>query len=588
MANLNYFEYLRDCIVVILNDLMDADSNLSNKSFEQISVEPARDNTHGDLATNAAMVLANSFGLKPYQLADQIITKLLKLDFIRTAEVAGPGFINIVLVDSFWHARLGEILDAGTKYGESTFGKNEPINIEYVSANPTGPMHVGHGRGAVIGDVLANLFKKIGYAVTKEYYINDAGSQVDVLARSLHTRYLEALGRKIEKFPEEFYPGEYLIDVGKKLAQRDGVRWQNEKEIKWIEPLRVFAINEMMNMIREDLFSLGVKHDIFSSERELVAAGGVDEIIKLLEDRKLIYEGVLPPPKGKQRDDWEKRPQTLFCAKEFGDDIDRPIKKSDGTWTYFATDMAYHLDKFRRGYKIMINIWGADHGGYIKRMQAAVKAITEGEGQVKIQLCQMVNIIDNGEPIKMSKRAGNFITLREVIDKVGKDVVRFIMLTRKNDAQLDFDLTKALEQSRDNPVFYVQYSHARCSSVLRQARQMFKAKEISVKAIKNSKFKYLNDPSELDIIKLMAAWPHILQGAAMAREPHRVAYYLQDLSASFHALWAKGSKENTSLRFLSEDDLPLTLARLAMVKAVATVIASGLEVMGIKPVQEMR
>ena len=588
MTNINYFEHLRDSITGILNNLVSADDFIKNTELEKISLEPARDKSHGDLATNAAMVLANNFRLKPRELADKIIKELVKLEWVYTAKAAGPGFINIVLVDNFWHERLAEIIEAGVKYGESSLGKNELVNIEYVSANPTGPMHVGHGRGAVIGDVLANLFTKIGYKVNKEYYINDAGAQVDILARSLHIRYLEALGIKIDKFPEDFYPGEYLINVGIKLAKRDGLRWRDEKEGVWLEPLRIFALDEMMAMIREDLFSLGVKHDTFSSEQKLVKGGFVDEILTILEGRKLIYRGVLPPPKGKKLDGWEERPQTLFRAEKFGDDVDRPIKKADGTWTYFATDMAYHLDKYKRGYKLMINIWGADHGGYTKRMQAAVKAITEGAGDLTIQLCQMVNLMDNGRPIKMSKRAGNFVTLREVVDKVGRDVVRFIMLTRKNDAHLDFDLTKVLEQSRDNPVFYVQYSHARCCSVLRQATEMFAADKISSEALKKSKFEYLVDPAEISLIKLMASWPNILEGAAMAREPHRIAYYLQDLSASFHSLWAKGAKKNTSLRFLSKDDLPLTLARLAMVKALTIVIASGLEVMGIEPVQEMR
>jgi len=588
MAALNYFEYMRDFVVEILKDLVASGTLPEDQDFKQVLVEPTRDITHGDLATNAAMVLANSSGLKPQDLAGQIVVELLKLDCVFSAEVAGPGFINIVLVDNFWHARLAEVLEAGIAYGGSTLGNNRPVNIEYVSANPTGPMHVGHGRGAVIGDVLANLFAKIGYDVTKEYYINDAGAQVNILARSLHFRYLEALGADVGGIPEGLYPGEYLVDVGKKLVKRDGNKWQNEKECSWLKPLRLFAIDSMMSLIREDLLALGVVHDVFSSERNLVESEGVDEIMTMLEDKKLIYEGALPPPKGMQLDDWEKRPQTLFRATLFGDDVDRPIKKSDDTWTYFATDMAYHLDKFRRGFRIMINIWGADHGGYIKRMQAAVKAMTETAGELDVQLCQMVNLMDNGEPVKMSKRAGTFVTLREVIDKVGKDVVRFIMLTRKNDAQLDFDLTKVLEQSRDNPVFYVQYSHARCSSVMRQAAEIFKAEEISIEALRNSDFGYLIDPAELALIKIMAAWPQTLKGAAEAREPHRIAYYLHDLSASFHALWSKGSKENTSLRFLSEDNLPLTLARLALVKALAMVIASGLELMGIEPVQEMR
>ena len=588
MAALNYFEYIRNCVVEILQDLIASGTLLNDQNFKHVLVEPPRDIAHGDLATNAALVLAKTSGLRPHELADQIIVRLMKLEFVFTAEVAGPGFINIVLVENYWHERLADVLDAGESYGTATLGKKRLVNIEYVSANPTGPMHVGHGRGAVIGDVLANLFIKIGYDVTKEYYINDAGAQVDILARSLHIRYLEALGTEVGEIPEGLYPGEYLIEIAKKLVKKDGNKWQNKKESNWLNPLRLFVVDAMMGLIREDLTALGVDHDVFSSERKLVEGGGVDEIMAILRDQNLIYEGVLSPPKGRMPDDWEVRPQTLFRAMLFGDDSDRPIKKPDGSWTYFATDMAYHLDKFRRGFRVMINIWGTDHGGYVKRMQAAVKAVTESGGELDVQLCQMVNLMNNGEPVKMSKRAGTFVTLREVIDKVGKDVVRFIMLTRKNDAQLDFDLTKVLEQSRDNPVFYVQYSHARCCSVLRQATELFKAEEVSTDAIRNSDFSQLTDPAELALIKLMAAWPQTLKGAAEAHEPHRIAYYLQDLSASFHSLWAKGTRDNISLRFLSKGNLPLTLARLAMVKALATVIASGLRVMGIKPVQEMR
>ncbi len=588
MAALNYFEYIRNCVVEILQDLIASGTLLNDQNFKHVLVEPPRDIAHGDLATNAALVLAKTSGLRPHELADQIIVRLMKLEFVFTAEVAGPGFINIVLVENYWHERLADVLDAGESYGTATLGKKRLVNIEYVSANPTGPMHVGHGRGAVIGDVLANLFIKIGYDVTKEYYINDAGAQVDILARSLHIRYLEALGTEVGEIPEGLYPGEYLIEIAKKLVKKDGNKWQNKKESNWLNPLRLFVVDSMMGLIREDLTALGVDHDVFSSERKLVEGGGVDEIMAILRDQNLIYEGVLSPPKGRMPDDWEVRPQTLFRAMLFGDDSDRPIKKPDGSWTYFATDMAYHLDKFRRGFRVMINIWGTDHGGYVKRMQAAVKAVTESGGELDVQLCQMVNLMNNGEPVKMSKRAGTFVTLREVIDKVGKDVVRFIMLTRKNDAQLDFDLTKVLEQSRDNPVFYVQYSHARCCSVLRQATELFKAEEVSTDAIRNSDFSHLTDPAELALIKLMAAWPQTLKGAAEAHEPHRIAYYLQDLSASFHSLWAKGTRDNISLRFLSKGNLPLTLARLAMVKALATVIASGLRVMGIKPVQEMR
>jgi arginyl-tRNA synthetase len=588
LTTLNHFEYMRDCVVEILTGLASTGTLPADTDFSRVSVEPTRDPKHGDIATNAAMVLAKPAGLKPHDLAGDIVAGLKNIDAVTSAEIAGPGFINIVLADDFWHARLGEVLAAGTQYGTSQIGNGKKINVEYVSANPTGPMHVGHGRGAVIGDVLANLLAKAGYDVTKEYYINDAGAQIDVLARSLHRRYLEALGEDIGEMPEGLYPGDYLVGAGKDLAGRDGDKWQGVDEENWLGPIRDFAIDAMMDLIREDLAALGVEHNTFSSERVLVGGGGVDAVMKTLEDRDLIYTGVLAPPKGKKPEDWEERPQTLFRATNFGDDVDRPVKKSDGSWTYFATDMAYHLDKFNRGFAGMIDVWGADHGGYVKRMQAAVKALTEEGGELDIKLCQMVNLMDKGKPVKMSKRAGTFVTLREVIDEVGKDVVRFIMLTRKNDAQLDFDLTKVMEQSRDNPVFYVQYSHARCCSVLRHAGEMFETTEISNEALQKADFNRLTDSAELALIKMMAAWPQMVESAAEAHEPHRIAYYLHDVSAAFHALWTKGSKDDTSLRFLSEEDRPLTLARLAMVKALATVIASGLEVMGVVPVEEMR
>jgi arginyl-tRNA synthetase len=588
MIALNHFEYMRCCVVKILDDLVVDGILPSELDFARISIEPARDIKHGDVATNAAMVLAKLAGLKPHDLAGKILKGLVKLDTVTSSEIAGPGFINIKLTNDFWYSRLSEVLTLENDYGTSTIGQGKVVNIEYVSANPTGPMHVGHGRGAIIGDVLSNLAVKVGYNVTKEYYINDAGSQIDVLARSLHIRYLEALGEDVGEISDGLYPGDYLIPVGKALAKKDGNQWQNVDEKKWLEPLRIFAIDAMMDLIREDLKAVGVVHNVFSSERSLVGNNSVDDVLEILTERDLVYQGVLEPPKGKRLSDWEKRPQTLFRATKFGDDVDRPLKKFDGSWTYFATDIAYHLDKFKRGFTIMIDVWGADHGGYVKRMQAAVKALTEDEAALDVKLCQMVNLVDNGEPVKMSKRSGAFVTLREVIDKVGKDVVRFMMLTRKSDAQLDFDLTKVMEQSRDNPVFYVQYSHARCRSVLRHAAEMFQVNEIQSDLVRKANFKYLTDPAELALIKIMAAWPQTVESAAEAHEPHRIAYYLHELSAAFHALWTKGNNEDTSLRFLSGDDRSLTLARLALVKALSIVIASGLEIMGVKPVEEMR
>ncbi len=585
---MDHFRYLHGKVIAILDALAGEGAVPSGLDTSRVAVEPPREAEHGDVATNAAMVLSKAAGMKPRDLAELIVAKLQELDEVTSAEAAGPGFINMRLADGFWLDRLKDILAAGVAYGDSDLGRGKKVNVEYVSANPTGPMHVGHGRGAVVGDALARLLAKAGYAVCKEYYINDAGAQVDTLARSLHLRYREAHGEDIGEIPEGLYPGDYLIDAGKALKDADGDKWLGKDEAEWLEPLRAFAVDAMMDLIRDDLAALGVEHDTFSSERALVEAGGVDAVMGSLEDRDLIYIGVLEPPKGKKPDDWEPRPQTLFKATEFGDDVDRPVKKSDGSWTYFASDMAYHLDKFKRDYADMIDVWGADHGGYVKRMQAAVKALTEDDGALDVKLCQMVNLMDDGEPVKMSKRSGNFITLREVIDEVGKDVVRFIMLTRKNDAQLDFDMAKVKEQTRDNPVFYVQYSHARCRSVLRQALELFGDGALTPDALASANLSRLGDPAELALIKEMAAWPRTVESAAEAHEPHRIAYYLQDLAGAFHALWTKGAREDTSLRFITESDKDLTMARLALVSALAMVIASGLAVMGVQPVEELR
>jgi len=585
---MDHFRYLRDRVIAILEALAGEGTVPSGLETARVAVEPLREAGHGDVATNAAMVLSKAAGMKPRDLADLIVAKLQELDEVTSAEAAGPGFINMRLADGFWLNRLKDILAAGVAYGDSDLGQGKKVNVEYVSANPTGPMHVGHGRGAVVGDALARLLAKAGYDVCKEYYINDAGAQVDTLARSLHLRYREAHGEDIGEIPDGLYPGDYLIDAGRALKDADGDKWLGKDQVEWLEPLRSFAVDAMMDLIRDDLAALGVEHDTFSSERALVEAGGVDAVMGSLEDRDLIYTGVLEPPKGKKPDDWEPRPQTLFKATEFGDDVDRPVKKSDGSWTYFASDMAYHLDKFNRDYADMIDVWGADHGGYVKRMQAAVKALTEDKGALDVKLCQMVNLMDGGEPVKMSKRSGTFITLREVIDEVGKDVVRFIMLTRKNDAQLDFDMAKVKEQTRDNPVFYVQYSHARCRSVLRQAVEMFGDEALTPEALSSADLSRLSDPAELALIKEMAAWPRTVESAAEAHEPHRIAYYLQDLAGAFHALWTKGAREDTSLRFITESDKDLTLARLALVSALAMVIASGLAVMGVQPVEELR
>jgi arginyl-tRNA synthetase len=552
----------------------------------RVTCEPPREAAHGDIATNAALVLAKPAGKNPRELAALLAERMAAHHAIEKAAVAGPGFINLSLDPRFWHGRLRDMLEAGTAYGDSDIGAGQPVNVEYVSANPTGPMHVGHARGAVVGDVLAALLAKAGFAVTREYYINDAGTQVDVLARSAYLRYREALGEDIGAIPDGLYPGDYLKEVGTKLARRDGEKWLGEPEDTWLAPLRDFTIAAMMDMIRADLDRLGVVHDVFSSEREMVAAGGVDEAYKLLKDSDLIYTGVLEPPKGTTPDDWEARPQTLFKSSQFGDDVDRPLRKSDGTWTYFASDTAYHLDKYRRGFTTMINVWGADHGGYVKRVAAAVKALTGGKGVLDVKLCQLVSLLDGGEPIKMSKRAGTFVTLRDVVDEVGKDVVRFIMLTRSNDATLDFDLQKVVEQTRDNPVFYVQYAHARACSVFRNAARDLPGVATDTADLLKAPLDALTEAEEIDLIRLMASWPRVVESAADAHEPHRIAYYLQELAAAFHGLWNKGNAD-ADARFLVAD-ADTTTARLALVRGVQNVIASGLAVLGVTPLEEMR
>ena len=584
---MNLFDHFREQVLTTIDDLVSDGILPGSIDTSRIAVEPPREASHGDVTTNAAMLLAKPASMKPRDIAEPLAERLKALEFVVETEIAGPGFINLTLDKSFWADRLKEVLEAQVTYGTSAIGANVPINVEYVSANPTGPLHVGHGRGAVFGDALASLLEKAGFAVTREYYINDAGTQIETLARSLHLRYRQALGEEIGDIPEGFYPGEYLIPAGQKLADVEGDKWKNAPEDQWLEPISIFAISAMMDLIREDLAVLGIEQSVFTSERELVANGGVEKALGELEDRGLIYEGVLEPPKGRKPDDWEPREQTLFKSSDFGDDMDRPVKKSDGSWTYFATDIAYHEDKHRRGFNTMIDIWGADHGGYVKRMTSAVKALTKGQGELDVKLCQMVNLMDNGVAVKMSKRAGTFVTLREVIDNVGKDVARFIMLTRKNDAQLDFDLARVTEQSRDNPVFYVQYAHARIHSVLRHSAEIFTPDELSAEALAGAALERLQGSSELSLIKLMASWPRMVEGAALAHEPHRIAFYLGDLATEFHSLWNKG-KDDASLRFILEKDRELTLSRLALIKGVAFVVASGLQIIGVVPLEEMR
>jgi arginyl-tRNA synthetase len=561
--------------------------------LSRILVEPPREAAHGDMATNAAMVLAKPAGKKPRELAEAIARNLRGEQLIEDVLVAGPGFINLTLTRAAWVDALRAALDAGGDYGRSDIGRGESVNVEYVSANPTGPMHVGHGRGAVFGDALANLLAFTGYRVTREYYVNDAGAQVDVLARSVFLRYREALGEDIGVIPEGLYPGEYLKPLGEKIAQNSGPLLRDLPEYEWLPVLREQAVAAMMMMIREDLAALRISQDRFFSERSLIdgVINVVETTIEWLRSKDYVYEGRLPPPKGQPIEDWEDREQTLFRATEFGDDVDRPLMKSDGSYTYFASDIAYHKSKFDRGFRAMIDVWGADHGGYVKRMQAAVKAVSDGKAELDIKLVQLVRLLRGGEPVKMSKRAGEFVTLREVVDEVGRDAVRFMMLYRKNDAPLDFDLAKVIEQSRDNPVFYVQYGHARGKSVFRNAREALpdlpQDPAARVALLREALLERLEDAAELTLIKQLALYPRVVEQASSAHEPHRIAFYLYELASEFHAQWTRG-KDLPHLRFIIQNDPQLTKARLALVQGVVAVLASGLALLGVEAPEEMR
>jgi arginyl-tRNA synthetase len=555
----------------------------------RVLVEPPRDPAHGDLATNAALVLAKEARRPPRALAEAVVADLADDPRLEAAEVAGPGFINLRLRPQVHHEVLRAILQDGEAFGRSGQGAGQPVNVEYVSANPTGPMHVGHGRGAVFGDALANLLAFAGWRVSREYYINDAGAQVDILARSAFHRYREALGEAVGPVPEGLYPGDYLKPVGGALATEHGPALTALPESEWLPIVRQATIDAMMALIRDDLAALDVRHDVFFSERSL-SAGPVDQIretIESLRTRSLVYEGRLPPPKGQRDEDWEDREQTLFRATAFGDDVDRPLLKSDGSYTYFAADIAYHRSKFERGFGEMIDVWGADHGGYVKRMRAAVRAVTAERGELDVKLCQLVKLLRGGEPVKMSKRAGDFVTLREVVDEVGRDAVRFMMLFRKNDATLDFDLAKVVEQSKDNPVFYVQYAHARCASVFRQARDAFPDADFAPERLAGADLSILVDEGERDLLRRLAEFPRLMEATAAAHEPHRIAFFLYDLAGSFHSLWNKG-KDLPHLRFVNQTDRESTKARLALVQALKSVLASGLAILGVTAPDEMR
>jgi arginyl-tRNA synthetase len=560
--------------------------------LSRIVVEPPRDASHGDMATNAAMVLAKDADKKPRDLADALAAKLRADPVVTKVDIAGPGFINLTLRTQAWTESLRQAIRAGAQYGQSGIGQGEKTNVEYVSANPTGPMHVGHCRGAVFGDALANLLAFSGFDVTREYYINDAGAQVDVLARSAYLRYREALGEAIGDIPEGLYPGDYLKPVGEALAKEFGRTLAGKPESEWLALVRAKAIAMMMDEIRSDLAALGVQHDVFFSERSLTE--GRDEVgatIETLRSDGEVYEGRLAAPKGAPVDDYEDREQTLFRSTDFGDDVDRPLKKSDGGYTYFASDIAYHKSKIDRGFRSLIDVWGADHGGYIKRMQAAVKAVSGGEAALDVKIVQLVKLLRGGEPVKMSKRSGEFVTLREVVDEVGRDAVRFMMLFRKNDAVLDFDLAKVIEQSKDNAVFYVQYGHARGHSIFRMAREEVPdlPSEADARAfwLMEVPLEGLTDPAELAILRKIALFPRLIEAAGLAHEPHRVAFYLYELASEFHTQWTRG-KDLPNLRFIIKDNRQLTLARLALVQGVVTVLASGLSMLGVGAPEEMR
>lgn len=572
---MNLFADIRALVIDSLDALVAEGVIPEGLDFANVAVEPPRDALHGDMATNAAMVLAKPAKSNPRAIAEKLAEKLGADARVESVDVAGPGFINLRLDPAVWTALVEGVLGA-SHFGRSELGAGTKVNVEYVSANPTGPMHVGHTRGAVFGDALASLLDFAGYDVTREYYINDGGAQVDVLARSAYLRYLEAHGHKVE-FPEGTYPGDYLVPVGQALKEKYGDTLVDKGEQYWLAELRAFATEAMMEMIRADLKALGVEMDVFFSEKSLYGTGRIESALQELDDKGLIYEGVLEPPKGKKPEDWEPREQTLFRSTEHGDDVDRPVKKSDGSWTYFAPDIAYHYDKVERGFDEIIDIFGADHGGYVKRMKAAVSALSDGKVGCDIKLIQLVKLFKNGEPFKMSKRAGTFVTLNDVVEQAGKDVTRFIMLTRKNDAALDFDFDKVLEQSKDNPVFYVQYAHARVCSVLRKAAEA---------GIPLTDTPVLSDVAEIAVAKKLADFPRQVEIAAKAHEPHRIAFYLYELAADFHALWNKGN-DNESLRFLQED-AAASSAKIALPRAVAVVISAGLGILGVTPAEEMR
>ena len=576
---MNLFSDIRSLVLTSLEALQSNGTLSKELDFSNVTVEPPRDSSHGDMSTNAAMVLAKPAKMNPRLIAEALCSLLENDSRIISADVAGPGFLNLRLNQDYLTSIIPYVLNMGINYGRSDIGSGIKVNVEYVSANPTGPLHVGHTRGAVFGDALASLLDFAGFDVTREYYINDGGAQVDVLARSVYLRYLEANGQAVE-FIDGTYPGDYLVDLGEALKNKYGDSLVDKPESEWISELRLFSTEKMMDLIRSDLELLGIRMDVFFSEKSLYGTGLIEEALADLDGKGLIYQGVLEPPKGKKPDDWEAREQTLFKSTDHGDDVDRPVVKSDGSWTYFAPDIAYHFDKVQRGFDQLIDIFGADHGGYVKRMKAAVSALSNEKVSLDIKLTQLVKLYKDGEPFKMSKRAGTFVTLRDVVKQVGPDVTRFVMLTRKNDAPLDFDFDKVQEQSKDNPVFYVQYAHARISSVL------LKAKDANI-IIKAGTFETLKHPNEIILVKKLAEWPRLLELAAKHNEPHRIAFYLYELAGDFHALWNIG-KEFPETRFFQESNPELSAEKLSMISAVQLTIAAGLTILGVTPIDEMR
>lgn len=553
----------------------------------RVVVEPPRDPGHGDLSTNAAMVVAKPLGKSPREIATALASHFENDADVASVEVAGPGFINFRLHNRIWLQMLSEVAAKGADFGKADIGKGTKVNVEYVSANPTGPMHVGHTRGAVYGDALASLMEFCGFDVTREYYLNDAGGQVDVLARSAFLRYREALGENIGEIPQGLYPGDYLVPVGQALAATFGDSLKEQPESEWLEKVKTITLAAMVELIKADLAKLGITHEVFFSEKTLHGSDGqIAKTLAWLREKGLVYQGKLEPPKGKLPDDWEDREQTLFRATDFGDDTDRALVKSDGSFTYFASDIAYHRDKYLRGFNEQIIVLGADHSGYIKRLQAAVKAISGGEAAIDVRICQLVRLLRNGEPVKMSKRSGELVTLADVVDEVGRDAVRFMLLYRRNDASLDFDFALVKEQTRDNPVFYVQYAHARACSIFRNAAREVSTLDVSQKALQQIDFEPINTPEEMELVRIIGQWPRLVASAAAAHEPHRIAFYLNELASGLHGLWAKG-KDNPNLRFVNAEDMTLTLARLGLVNAVRQVLSNGLTILGVSAPQEL-